>query len=452
MRAYAKIRWKANSEKFVYVIVGFCGSLSRVVSNMQWNKVWIPPFYLVDFVVCVGVSSCLIYFVKHRMSPLVKCSHSNVDNGILMTLCLFSIFPVIHFAEMSTLKCLGQWSVQNIMYAIYCGLLFTKMPYFKKHSPGRRKACEQAKQIISEQQLPTLRAKQEFTYSALFVMLPIVITTGTLPFSANDEIKSTTCPSRVSQCPIQGTLSIFTSTAYTWSLLLSLSVLALIENHRGMNSWKIPWLILIGFLSYTALICFSYLKLQCLYDSWFSSVVYLTILINPVVCLITIYLPKLHLTTTCLLHLKSFRKSFRNMRKASRHLSTGEVIVNYSLHAGPHEEIHASSDLASTRPASSISDTNTRILNIQKSVQIISNLFQPKEYQSVRRQSLYDNVPQPGIKWDYISQSSFAETVDSDVDFESFDESECGSQATEITFEELREMAEFLKGLKSSDV
>ena len=417
---------------------------------MHWNKVWIFPFYLVDFVVCVGVLFCLIYFVKYRRSPLVKWSHSNVDNGILITLCLFSIFPVIHFAEMSFLKCLGQWLVQNIMYAIYSGLLFTKMPYFKKPSPVQRKICKQAKYIIEQQ--PTMRARQEFTYSALFVMLPIVITMATVLLLTNDEMKSPACPSRVGLCPIQGTSGVFTSMAYTWSLLLSLSVLALIENHRGKNSWKIPWLILIGFLSYTALICFSYLKLQCSYDSWFSSVVYLLILINPAICLIIIYLPKLHLITTCSLHLKSFRKSSGSMRKASRLLSTGEVIVNYSLHAGSHEGLHASTDLASTRPASSVSDTASRISNIQKSVQIISNLFKPREYQMLRRQSIYDNVPQPAITWDNISQSSLAETIASDVDCESFNESEYGSQLTEITFEELREMAEFLKGLKSSDV
>lgn len=418
---------------------------------MHWDKVWIFPFYLVDFVVCVGVLFCLIYFVKYRRSPLVKWSHSNVDNGILITSCLFSIFPVIHFAEMSSLKCLGQWSVLNIMYAIYCGLLFTKMPYFKKSSPNWRKTCEQARHIIEQQ--PTMRARQEFTYSALFVMLPIVITMATAPFLTNDKVKSPACPSRVGLCPVQGTSSVFTSMAYTWSLLLSLSVLALIENHRGKNSWKIPWLILIGFLSHTVLICFSYLKLQCSYDSWFSSVVYLLILINPVMCLITIYLPKLHLITTCSLHLKTFRKSSGCMRKASRHLSTGEIIVNYSLHAGAHEELHASADLASTHPASSVSDATSRISNIQKSVQIISNfLFKPREYQSLRRHSIYDNVPEPAITWDNISQSSLAETVASDVDCESVYESECGSQLTEITFEELREMAEFLKGLKSSDV
>ncbi len=423
---------------------------------MNWNKVWIFPFYLLDFGVFVAVLLCLIYFLKYRRSPLIKATHSNVDTGILIMLCVFCLLPGIHFGKISSVKCLSQWLVQNAMYAIYCGLLFTRIRYFRNTSAGRRIACEQARHI-NEQQSPTLRAKQENTYPALFVMLPIVITMATVPFSVRHEVNVPACPSRVGLCPIQGDSSVFTSMAYTWSLLLSLSVLALIENLGGQKSWKISWLILIGFLSYTALVCFSYLRLPC--DSWFNFVVYLLILINPIICLITLYLPKLRLITTCSLHLKKFRKSSASMRKDSRQreASTGEVIVNCSLHAGSHEGsntrlhagLHAGTDLAPARPTSSASDTS-RMLNIQKSIQIVSNLFRAKEpeYQVLRRHSLYDNVPEPVITCDNISQSSLAVPLASDVD----GQSECSLELTEITFEELREMTEFLKSLRSSDV
>ena len=93
------------------------------------------------------------------------------------------------------------------------------------------------------------------------------------------------------------------------------------------------------------------------------------------------------------------------------------------------------------------------MLNIQKSIRIVSNLFKAKEpeYQRLRQPSLYDNVPGPLITWDNISQSSFA-VLASDVDEQSVDENEDSLELAEITLEELKEMTEFLKGLKSSDV
>jgi hypothetical protein len=56
------------------------------------------------------------------------------------------------------------------------------------------------------------------------------------------------------------------------------------------------------------------------------------------------------------------------------------------------------------------------------------------------------------ITWDNISQSSLATDLASDVDDQSIGETEGGLEIAEITLEELREMTEFLKGLKSSDV
>ena len=424
---------------------------------MGWNEAWIVLFFLVDFIVLIAVLFCLIYFRENRRSPLVETSHSNVDNGILIILCIFCLLPIIHFGEISTVKCLIQWSVQNVMYAIYCGLLFTKRSYPSNTRAGRRIACKQAHHI-NDEQLPALRARQEHTYvyPALFTMLPVVITMATVPFSVNHEVNIPACPSRVDLCPIQENLSVFTSMAYTWSLLLSLSVLTLIENNRGKKRWRIPWLILVGFLSYTVLVCFSYLKLQC--SHWFNLVVYLLILINPVLCLITLYLSKLHFIITCRLHLKRFKKSSESKGSSHREFSTDEVIVNVSHHAGSHEgsntRLHAGLH-ASTRPISSVSDTS-RLVNIQKSIQIVSNLFRTKEpeYQRLRRISLYDNVPlcEPLITWDNISQSSLATDLASDVDDQSIGETEGGLEIAEITLEELREMTEFLKGLKSSDV
>ena len=427
---------------------------------MRWNKVWIVPFYLADFVVFVAALFCLIYFLKYRRSPLIRAYQTIVDNGILIILCLFClVLPAIHFGEMSSIKCLSQWLLQNVMYAIYCGLLFTKIPYFRNTRAGRRIACEE-EHHISEQQSPALRARQEYTYPALFVMLPVVITMATVPFSDNYEVKNPACPSRVGLCPIQGNSIVFTSMAYTWSLLLSLSVLALAENSRGQKSWKIPWLILVGFLSYTVLVSLSYFKLPCSHDSWFNFVVYLLVLINPATCLFTVYLPKLHLISTCSLHLKSFQKSSGSMRKGSRYQdsSTGEVIVNHALHAGSHEVTRAgllAGLHASTRPASCVSDTSSRVFNIQKSIQIVSNLFGAKEpgYQLLRQPSHYDNVREPVITLDNISQSSLAITLASDVDDQSIGcQSEGSLELAEITFEELKEMTEFLKGLRSSDV
>jgi hypothetical protein len=56
------------------------------------------------------------------------------------------------------------------------------------------------------------------------------------------------------------------------------------------------------------------------------------------------------------------------------------------------------------------------------------------------------------ITWDNISQSSLATDLASDVDDQSIGETEGSLEIAEITLEELREMTEFLKGLKSSDV
>jgi hypothetical protein len=56
------------------------------------------------------------------------------------------------------------------------------------------------------------------------------------------------------------------------------------------------------------------------------------------------------------------------------------------------------------------------------------------------------------ITWDNISQSSLATDLASDVDDQSIGETEDSLEIAEITLEELREMTEFLKGLKSSDV
>ena len=431
---------------------------------MRWDNVWIVPFYLADFVVLVAVLFCLFYFLKYRNSPLVKTSHSNVDNEILILLCLFCILPMFYFIETSPTKCLIRWLVQNIMFGMYCGLLFTKMPLFRSTRVSRKTACEQA-HYINDQETPSLLAREKM-YSALFVMLPVVITMATIPFSGNHGItESVGCSSRMGPCGIPRSSNAFASMAYTWSLLLSLSILALVENYRVQKCWKIPWVILVGFLSYTAQICFAYLKLQCSHDLWLNVVVYLLILINPVVCIITLYLPTLHLITSCSLHLKSFQKSSGSMRTASRHVyrdhSTGEVTLSSALFTGPYEETsamlhaglhagsHTSTDLVSTRPASSASDANSRILNIQKSIQIVSNLFKQTEprYKLLRQPSLYDNVHEPVIMWDNISQSSLATTLASDAD----SQSEASVEHAEITCEELKEMTEFLRRLRSSD-
>ena len=423
---------------------------------------WIVPFYLVDFVVFAAALFCLIYFRKNQRSPLVRASHSNVDNGILLILCIFCLLPIIHFGKFSSAKCVSQWLMQNVMYAIYCGLLFTKRPYVGNTRVGQRIACEQAHHM-SDEHVPISRARQErtYVYPALFTMLPVVITMATVPFSVTDKVNIPACPSHLDLCPIQGNLSVSASMAYTWSLLLSLTVLTLTENIGGKKSWKNPWLILIGFLSYTVLVCFSYLNLLCSYISWLTFVGYLLILINPVLCLITLFLPKIHFIITCRVHLKRFQKSSRSKGSSHQVFSAEKVTVNQSHDAGshegpitgPHAGLHASTVYTSARPISSVSDAS-RMLNIQKSIRIVSNLFKSNEpeYQLLRQPSLYDNVPGPLITWDNISQSSFATALASDVDEQSVDENDDSLELAEITLEELKEMTAFLKGLKSSDV
>ena len=436
---------------------------------MHQGIVWIFLLYLVDFAIFVAALFCLIFFLRYRGSPLVKASHSNVDNGVLILAALFCIIPVFHFGEMSYLKCLCWWLAQNIIFAIYCGLLFTKIPYLTHNRSERKAASKQAGHIIKQHLFP-FRAQRRFVRSFVVVMLSVVITMVTIPFSDVSKVENPACLSRAELCSILGDARIFTSIVYTWSLLLTLSVVALTENYGAQKSWKIPWLIFVEFLSYTALLCCSVLSPQCSHDfSWFNFIVYLIILINPTICLATLYIPKVRQITKCSFRVKCFKKPSRAKQKASRHFhrhSIDDVIVNYSPHAGcdtgQHEvmeelaRLHASFDDDSSRPESFASSVSSRLFNIPKSIKLVSSLFKAKETgyrQLFRRPSLYDNVLTPITPWDKAIEKASQSTLTtvSSASFED-DPSECGFDLTEITFDELREMTEFLKCLKTSDV
>lgn len=397
---------------------------------IRWDNNWAVVLYSLEFLVLLAVLLCLGYFLKNRSSPLVRSSYSCHDNVLMTLLCLFCLSPMMHVGELSAERCVSLWPVVNVLFVFYAALLLTKTLLVRK---------------LLECRAPTGNGNRRMAFAVVILILQLIIL-ATLPFSGFPTPSRFSCPSRgvVVVCDIQGNVSILSSMAFNWLCLFVLFVLTLVEKikHRGdlYRTKHLTGVAFIGILSYTCLISCAYFNLQLENYMLVTFTIYALYLMNPIACLARLYLPTVYLINTCLRQQKKFHKCSQVM-SPRREVPPVEIYYNYLFHSSAEHEKFTPSTSHSSWTAR-LSYPSSLVCGVRDSIHVVPYFGAMETYHVYRAQScesFYDNVPSRASPF-LRGTSSYAELPgDNIIDIE-------------LTYEELKQILSFLKGLRSSDV
>lgn len=298
------------------------------VIMINWNDVWAISLYILELVSLFAVILSLLYFFKHKNSPIMILCYSWPDNIVLALLCLFCLLPMMHVGELSAQRCLILWPVVNMIFAFYSALLLTKTIFV---------------QNLLKCEVATERPGRRIAFSLLIVLLQGLVL-ATLLVSGSPTVLRFSCPPDrvVIACDIHENISVLGSMVFNWLLLLFLCVLAILETIKQRENFcrteNLTVVAVVGLISYTCLTGFAYHNLQLKHYLVVTLIHCVIYFVNPSICLAFIYLPTLRLVSTWL------RQHTRQQRNLTS-IKHAQVMSSKRQSAGPLNSLFGSSFL-----------------------------------------------------------------------------------------------------------
>lgn len=382
---------------------------SECVSNkviISWKSHWAIVLYFLQGICLILILGNFTYFFLHKNSPITILCYSWLDNIILAVLCLFCLLPLMHLGELSANRCMMFWSMLNLCFAFYAGLLLTKTLVI---------------QNILRCEVATDKPARRLIFAASILVIHIVI----LVILMTVNFQSSICSSRretTAVCNIQWNASILTSLLFNWLTISALFVLTLVETVKEQKNFcrteNLIIVVTVQWVSYTFTIMFGFFVEEINQHVLVAFVYSIIYLVNVAVCLVVIYVPTLRLVSTWLQQHTRQQRNLTSITHAqvmsSKRKSSGPIRDSLFGMNLTVEHIRSSGYYFDLRPTSAAIDMSCPTLQVQNSQEQTHKVYghSRKSKMSLNDFPRVDSVPSV----DYLKGPSTSQSVNSIYD------------------------------------